>query len=386
MFATSVNPTVTILLSIGWPLVCREVKFSHCSVPTVQVSLPPIQHEILNHYTRDAKARIGKSTTISTIRGDVHPSGGDVFLENESIVKQRAAARLHQGVCPQFDALDSMTCLEHLRFYARARGVTDIEHNVEQVMTAVGLSAFRNRMASKLSGGNKRKLSLGIALIGNPSVLLVDEGSSGMDAGAKRIMWRTLAAVSSGRSLVLTTHSLEEADALGDRVGIMARQMLAVGTSDSLRRKHGDAYYVHLVHKDAPHTSDAKLLEIKNWIGTNFPAASIEDRSFHGQIRFEVPNRPGSDTASNGPVDDKKNARATVTSTSGISSLFEKLESSRGELGMEFYAVSQATLDQVFLNIVGKHNVQEEDYQKARMATGAWGKSKHWLRKVAHDA
>jgi len=301
-------------------------------------------------------------------------------------VTQRAAARLHQGVCPQFDALDSMSCVEHLRFYARARGVSDIEHNVEQVMTAVGLSAFRNRMASKLSGGNKRKLSLGIALIGNPSVLLVDEGSSGMDAGAKRIMWRTLAAVSSGRSLVLTTHSLEEADALGDRVGIMARQMLAVGTSDSLRRKHGDAYYVHLVHKDAPHTSDARLLEIKNWIGINFPSATIENRSFHGQIRFEVPNRPGLDTASHGPVEDKKAAMTTVTPTSGISSLFEKLESSKEELGMEFYAVSQATLDQVFLNIVGKHNVQEEDYQKARMATGAWGKTKHWLRKVAHDA
>ncbi|KAG9717067.1 hypothetical protein KCU73_g15465, partial [Aureobasidium melanogenum] len=66
--------------------------------------------------------------------------------------------------------------------------------------------------------------------------------------------------------------------------------------------------------------------------------------------------------------------------------LFEKLEASKEELGMEFYAVSQATLDQVFLNIVGKHNVQEEDYQKARMATGAWGKTKAWLRKTAHDA
>ncbi|KAI4844421.1 putative ABC transporter [Aureobasidium sp. EXF-8845] len=329
----------------------------------------------------------GKSTTISTIRGDVKPNSGDVFLENESIVTQRAAARLHQGVCPQFDALDSMTCAQHLDFYARARGVSDVDHNVEQVMTAVGLSAFRNRMASKLSGGNKRKLSLGIALIGNPSVLLVDEGSSGMDAGAKRIMWRTLAAVSSGRSLVLTTHSLEEADALGDRVGIMARRMLAVGTSDSLRRKHGDAYYVHLVHKDAPHTSDAKLQEIKNWIGTNFVTAKIEDRSFHGQIRFEVPNRPGSDMDDlSTPVDDKKGAKATVTPTSGISSLFEKLESSKEELGMEFYAVSQATLDQVFLNIVGKHNVEEEDYQKARMATGAWGKSTAWLRRVAHNA
>lgn len=75
----------------------------------------------------------GKSTSISLIRGDVHPSGGDVFLENESIVRHRAAARLHQGVCPQFDAMDSLTALEHLHFYARARGVADVDHNVEQV-------------------------------------------------------------------------------------------------------------------------------------------------------------------------------------------------------------------------------------------------------------
>lgn len=75
----------------------------------------------------------GKSTSISLIRGDVAPSGGDVLLENQSITKQRAAARLHQGVCPQFDATDYMTAYEHLHFYARARGVTDVEHNVEQV-------------------------------------------------------------------------------------------------------------------------------------------------------------------------------------------------------------------------------------------------------------
>jgi ATP-binding cassette subfamily A (ABC1) protein 3 len=118
-----------------------------------------------------------------------------------------------------------------------ARGVQNIEHNVDQVIHAVGLSPFKTRMAAKLSGGNKRKLSLGIALIGNPSVLLLDEPSSGMDAASKRVMWRTLSSISAGRSLVLTTHSMEEADALADRAGIMARRMLALGTADQLRKK-----------------------------------------------------------------------------------------------------------------------------------------------------
>lgn len=341
----------------------------------------------------------GKSTTIGLVRGDVHPTGpGDVFVEDTSIVKHRAAARIHEGVCPQFDAMDALTAEEHLYFYARARGVKDVRHNVERVMEAVGLTPFRTRMASKLSGGNKRKLSLGIALIGNPTVLLVDEGSSGMDAAAKRIMWRTLNAVSSGRSLVLTTHSMEEADALADRVGIMARRMLALGTADGLRSKHGDAYYVHLVHKNAPHTIQEDMASIKDWVRQSFPAAELEDRSFHGQIRFSVPNRAGSpitdlESVPSNEGSTKKNATTTITPAdgpsgrSGISALFEKLEESKEKLGMEFYAVSQATLDQVFLSIVQKHNVQEENYQKEHAKTlGAWGKFKRVLARSYHNA
>lgn len=345
----------------------------------------------------------GKSTTIGLIRGDTHPTGpGDVLIENTSIVNHRAAARIHEGVCPQFDAMDAMTAEEHLYFYARARGVSDIKHNVERVMQAVGLTPFRTRMASKLSGGNKRKLSLGIALIGNPTVLLVDEGSSGMDAAAKRIMWRTLNAVSSGRSLVLTTHSMEEADALADRVGIMARRMLALGTADSLRSKHGDAYYVHLVHKDAPHTSEEDINTIKSWVRRSFPAAVLEDRSFHGQIRFSVPNRGTAkqelDLVSlprNEAEETKKGATTTITATdgsgsgirNGISSLFEQLEEGKEKLGMEFYAISQATLDQVFLSIVQKHNVEEENYQREHpRQLGAWSKIVRAMRKACHDA
>ena len=150
----------------------------------------------------------GKSTTIGLMRGDSRPSAkeSDILVNDTSILRRRAAARSYLGVCPQFDAMDQMTAIEHLRFYARARGVADVEHNVEQVLHAVGLAQFKSRLAGKLSGGNKRKLSLGIALMGDPSVLLLDEPSSGMDAASKRVMWRSLSSVSSGRSLVLTTH------------------------------------------------------------------------------------------------------------------------------------------------------------------------------------
>jgi len=110
----------------------------------------------------------GKSTTISLIRGDIQPSDrrGEIYVENTSVERHRATARSRLGVCPQVDAKDEMTVVEHLRFYARIRGVDDIEHNVCEVLRAVGLEEYKDRMASKLSGGNKRKLSLGVALMG----------------------------------------------------------------------------------------------------------------------------------------------------------------------------------------------------------------------------
>lgn len=270
--------------------------------------------------------------------------------------------------------MDQMTVVEHLRFYARVRGVAEIEHNVEAVIRAVGLQAFSGRMAAKLSGGNKRKLSLGIALIGNPTVLLLDEPSSGMDAAAKRVMWKTLAAVVPGRSLLLTTHSMEEADALANRAGIMAKRMLAMGTSDHLRRRHGDAYYIHLVMKSAPHTAPSEIASLRSWVLSHFPGADIEGKTYHGQIRFSVPAQR--DEGKHDPkfaiadvdVDEIKGGMAATTkgSDSGIGSLIAMLEDHREELGLEHYSVSPTTLDQVFLTIVGKHDVQEEGYARPK--------------------
>lgn len=318
----------------------------------------------------------GKTTTISLIRGDIQPSynGGEIFVENVSILRHRATARSHLGVCPQFDAMDQMTVLEHLRFYARIRGVSDVEHNVREVIRAVGLTPYGHRMAAKLSGGNKRKLSLGIALMGNPTVLLLDEPSSGMDAASKRVMWRTLASVVPGRSLVLTTHSMEEADALANRAGIMAKKMLALGTTEYLRRKYGNMYHVHLVHALAPHTSGEDMERIRDWVGATFPGAVIEQKTYHGQLRFSVPAAtttasPQDVTADGDDIDHDeedeiqhyRSLENTKARNSGISTLFSLLERHKQDLGIQYYSVSQTTLDQVFLAIVGQHNVEEEN-------------------------
>ncbi|KAI9887393.1 MAG: hypothetical protein M1823_000818 [Watsoniomyces obsoletus] len=306
----------------------------------------------------------GKSTTISMIRGEILPSNkeGEILVEDLSIRRQKVAARSRMGVCPQFDAVDQMTAIEHLRFYARVRGVADVEHNVREVIQAVGLQSFSTRTAAKLSGGNKRKLSLAIALLGNPSVLLLDEPSSGMDAASKRVMWKTLAAVAPDRSILLTTHSMEEADALANRAGIMATRMLALGTTDYLRQKYGDAYHVHLITKTAPHTSTEEMERIRAWVSMNFAGAEIEAKTYHGQLRFSIPARAHvngvqhKSYAADGSIEH----HAPATPRSSISALFNLLETHKHELGLEYYSVSHTTLDQVFLTIIGKHNVSEE--------------------------
>lgn len=330
----------------------------------------------------------GKSTTISMIRGDLKPDrhGGDVFVENVSVTKHLAAARSNLGVCPQFDAVDLMTVHEHLRFYARVRGIPDVEHNVEAVIGAVGLQAFRTRPAFALSGGNKRKLSLGIALMGNPTVVLLDEPSSGLDAAAKRVMWRTLAAAVPGRSILLTTHSMEEADALAGRAGILAKRMLAMGTTETLRRRFGDALHVHVVCRGAPRTPDADVVAVRAWIRRELPDAHVEDKTYHGQMRFSIPARTvvarRAAAATSGrtaaEMEDKyaeKDVIETVdevkggggggdsSSESAIAQLVVLLEENRDALGIEHYSVSPTTLDQVFLAVVGRHGIQEEGYE-----------------------
>ncbi|KAK9463384.1 uncharacterized protein V1516DRAFT_667624 [Lipomyces oligophaga] len=293
----------------------------------------------------------GKSTTFNMIRGEIIPSAGDIIVEGISVNENRAYARTHLGVCPQFDAIDQMNVLETLTFYARLRGLkgADVEHNVQALVRAVGLTRFKTRMAGRLSGGNRRKLSLGIALMANPSVLLLDEPSSGMDAASKRVMWRTLANVSGGRSIILTTHSMEEADALCSRAGILAKNLLAVGTSDRLRERFGDAYYLHFVCASGMRATDEEMMRIVKWAQTRFAghAVRVEDKMYHGQVKVAVRT-----TSSLG---EKKLQ---------VSEIFQAIEADKQEIGVVYYAVSQASLEQVFLRIVGDHNVVEEGYEQ----------------------
>lgn len=255
-------------------------------------------------------------------------------------------------------------------------------------------------MAIKLSGGNKRKLSLGIALMGNPSAILLDEPSSGMDARAKRIMWKTLKDISPNRSVVLTTHSMEESENLSIRVGIISKKMLALGSTTYLRNQFGNNYHIHIVLDSAPNTSDEEMENVKGWLLGMFEGAELEDKSLHGQIKFKVPanartgNNNGAarnrkladdDTINSASInsDEKMVTTTTTLKRTSVHSLFEKFEAHKKELGILYYSVSQTSLEEVFLNIVGKSEAVEEGYEKEHtdgMIGDGSGKKRWWKR------
>jgi ATP-binding cassette subfamily A (ABC1) protein 3 len=180
--------------------------------------------------------------------GDIIPDTGDVFINSASIVRHPRIARSALGVCPQFTAIDAqLTVRDHLILYGRLKGLrrgSELQSSVEAIAEVTSLTPYLDRLATKLSGGNQRKLSLAISLLGNPPVILIDEFSTGVDPRMKRDMWEMLRRTATGKSIVITTReckchmritrsitthlldSMEEASAIANNVGILAKRML----------------------------------------------------------------------------------------------------------------------------------------------------------------
>lgn len=235
--------------------------------------------------------------------------------------------------------------------------------------------------AGDLSGGNKRKLSLAIALTGDPEVLLLDEPSSGLDAAAKRVMWDTLRRVGAGagRAILLTTHSMEETDVLASRAGILAKSMLATGDVAVLRARFGDRLHVHLIAQSAPHASAGEMARLRDDVIGLLPDAVVEDGAGSaGQMRFSipaagVPRARGSSAVSEGDEEEQ------AASASATGRLLLLLEDNKATLGVRDYSVAPTTLNDVFLAIVGEHQVKEEGEEDER-ARSAKKKGVNWRK------
>ncbi|XP_076036080.1 cholesterol transporter ABCA5-like isoform X2 [Oratosquilla oratoria] len=272
----------------------------------------------------------GKTTLFNILTGMVSPSRGSAEIFGLDIRNPEDLAQIRQmtGVCPQQDILFlRLTPREHLRFYARIRGICEyvVESMVEQTLRDVDLLAKADTKSEDLSGGQKRKLSIGIALIGDPHLIFLDEPTAGVDAYSRRHLWQLLKRKKEGKVILLTTHFMDEADLLADRKAIMSQGLLrCCGSSFFLKKKFGVGYHLTLV---------------------------VKEEKFRGLIEPMIKS----------VVQDAELVRCSAKELSYIlppassiyfPSLFEVLDGSAAKsesTGLQGYGISMTTLEEVFL-------------------------------------
>ncbi|GAA0185277.1 ATP-binding cassette [Lithospermum erythrorhizon] len=192
----------------------------------------------------------GKTTAIGCLTGIIPVTKGDAIIYGNSIRDQASLSKIRRmtGVCSQFDTLwNKLSGQEHLELFASIKGLhpASIKEEAVNLLADVKLDDDAKVRSGSYSGGMKRRLSVAIALIGNPKLLILDEPTTGMDPITRRHMWDVIEAAKQGRCIILTTHSMEEADILSDRIGIMAKGILrCIGTSTMLKSQFGTGFIV----------------------------------------------------------------------------------------------------------------------------------------------
>ena len=195
----------------------------------------------------------GKTTTFKCLTNELVPSKGRILINNKDINTHFHEVRSLIGYCPQFDAIfEYMTVYENLEFYAKIKGIlpSQLSNVITALMKQMNLHEYKHKISGRLGGGNKRKLSVSIAMICNPSIVLLDEPSTGMDPEARRFMWSVIHKIStrSKRSSVLmTTHSMDEAETLCRRIAILVNgEFKCMGSSTYIKEKYGEGYEINL--------------------------------------------------------------------------------------------------------------------------------------------
>ena len=187
----------------------------------------------------------GKTTTIKMLSGLVRPTAGDALLLGKSVVSEPGQVKERIGVSPQETAVaPNLTVRENLEMMCGVYGLqkVDAAARIGELTETFHLEEVLSRRAGKLSGGWQRRLSIAMALVGNLAVLFLDEPTLGLDVLARSDLWDTIKTLKGKATIVLTTHYMEEAEALSDRVGIMGSgKLLALGTVEALKAETGAA-------------------------------------------------------------------------------------------------------------------------------------------------
>lgn len=189
----------------------------------------------------------GKTTAIKMLSCLTRPTGGEAWLDGKSILSQTGEVKQRIGVSPQETAVaPNLTAEENLLLMCGVHGFSreKSRQKAAELAAQLGLAPILHRRAGKLSGGWQRRLSIAMALVSQPEILFLDEPTLGLDVLARSDLWDTVRSLKGRITIVLTTHDLEEAEALSDRVGVMKDgRLLALGTPEELKRQTGSARF-----------------------------------------------------------------------------------------------------------------------------------------------
>lgn len=275
----------------------------------------------------------GKTTLFNILTGLTSPSAGTAHIFGYDIRNPCDMDKIRRmtGVCPQHDILfDNLTPKEHLEFFAAVKGIPGPlrEFEVMKTLRDIDLTDKANSQAKHLSGGQKRKLSIGIAVIGDPKIIILDEPTAGVDPYSRRHMWSVLQNKRHGKVILLTTHFMDEADILADRKAVVSKGKLrCCGSSLFLKNKFGIGYHLTLVLEGA-----CREHAIARLVTTHVPKAEKARR--HGrELSFILPHNAVDNFA---PL---------------FLAIEQEINNKASRLGISSYGVSMTTLEEVFLHL-----------------------------------
>jgi len=253
-----------------------------------QLSLTADGHEILCILGHNGA---GKTTTINVLNGVFPPTGGTAQMHNMDVRYDMDELRAVTGLCPQHDILwPELTASEHVSLFCDLKGIDkDMKQAVIQAqLSAVDLWGVADDKSGTFSGGMKRRLSVAIASVGNPLVLFLDEPTTGLDPASKRHVWDLIRRLRASALVLLTTHSLEEADALSDRIAIMAAgQLCAIGTGLHLKNQHGSGYNLHIT-MEGEFVSEENIADLTDVFAKQIKGLELA-HSNAGNLSYRVP-------------------------------------------------------------------------------------------------
>ncbi|CAG2105412.1 unnamed protein product, partial [Medioppia subpectinata] len=274
----------------------------------------------------------GKTTTFRMLTGDESLTGGQAWIGRLSLRQDLQHFQREVGYCPQFDALlNKMTGIETLFMFCRLRGMTEdmIPAYVKDLTAMVDLTPHSNKCTETYSGGNRRKLSLAIALCAAPAVIFLDEPTSGVDPSARRKIWSTLASLQRiyGSAFVLTSHSMEECEALCARVAIMVNgQLQCLGSVQHLRHKFGQGFTILAKLRRDMTEDPSYMASIEQFVRQEMPSAVLKD--VHQCL-----------------------LHYHITDPQMLwSKMFALMEDMKHRFSLEDYTISDTTLEQIFLS------------------------------------